>query len=97
MTDKCTEMLLNNFYVDNLVKISNFSLKYNTNNSSLQELIKYDGNFVEHGSKTEKVLAYIYSPEKDSINININKIRQLNDESGCGFCKIFLYIFSTWL
>ena len=87
-------MLLNNFYVDNLVKTSNslehlvklykesqvrmsegnFSLKYNTNNSSLQELIENDGNFVEHGAKTEKVLGYIYSPKKDSISINVDKI-----------------------
>ena len=93
-TDECTDMLLNNFYVDNLVKTSNslehlvklykesqvrmsegnFSLKYNTNNSSLQELIVNDGNFVEHGAKTEKVLGYIYSPKKDSISINVDKI-----------------------
>ena len=93
-TDECTKMIMNDFYVDNLVKTSNslellvkmykeslvrmsegnFLLNYNTNDGALQELIKSEGNLVQHGANTEKVLGYIYSPEKDNISIKIDNL-----------------------
>ena len=59
-------------YKESLVRMSegNFFLNYNTNDESLQELIKAEGNLVQHGANTEKVLGYIYSPEKDNISVN---------------------------
>ena len=53
----------------------NFDLKYNTNVPQLRDEMIRDHNFVEHGSKTEKVLGYEYSPETDTIKEKVSKIK----------------------
>ena len=62
-------------YKESKVRMSkgNFDLKYNTNVPQLRDEMIRDHNFVEHGSKTEKVLGYEYSPETDTSKVNVIK------------------------
>ena len=89
--DKCTQILKNNFYCDNLhftsnsldemellyktayerMKQGNFILRsWCSNNESLNNLLKNDSNFTEHGLDEEMMLGYRFDFKKDVLKLS---------------------------